>query len=355
MKNKQNHTDAFFKGQIQDINNRMVFHDHTLCAQFLRNYTGIDILKDVMPEDIEDVTQKYQAYLGISFETDTVKRINIKNINKNIPIYLISLIEHKSEVDYNVSMQLLRYMNCIWDDYAKTMKKQGLGNPASKDFLYPPILPIVYYEGAGEWRAPMSLGDRIFMKELFADYIPDFTYRLVNIHSYTNEELLLHEDEMSLLMMLNRVQNPTDFNELINANQEQIYAIIKKAPESILKIITSTMWNLFIKMNVPIQEAEHCIHMIGGDQMGNWFENMEKMDIQAEGRNTQEAQAKLAQAEQELSDAKNELSDAKAKFLQDIIVTIKECSGTKEQAVAKLTVQYEKPEAEAVKLVEKYW
>lgn len=118
-------------------------------------------------------------------------------------------------------MQLLRYITCIWDDYAKTMKKQVLGNPATKGFLYPPILPIVYYEGTDAWLAPMSLSERIFMKELFDDYIPDFTYRLVNIHSYTNEELLLHEDEMSLLMMLNRVQNPTDFNELINANQEK--------------------------------------------------------------------------------------------------------------------------------------
>lgn len=89
--------------------------------------------------------------------------------------------------------------------------------------------------------------------------------------------------------------------------------------------------------------------------MGNWFENMEKMDIQAERRNTQEAQAKLAQTEQALADAQNELSDTKNKFFQDIVTTIKEYSGTKEQAVAKLTNQYDKAEAEAMELVEKYW
>ena len=95
-------SETIFKGQIPDINNRIVFKNHILCAQFLRDYTDIDILKNVRPEDIEDVTEKYQAYLGISFETDTVKRIRVKEFNENIPIYLISLIEHKSDVDYNV-------------------------------------------------------------------------------------------------------------------------------------------------------------------------------------------------------------------------------------------------------------
>ena len=95
-------------------------------------------------------------------------------------------------------------------------------------------------------------------------------------------------------MMINKVQNPKSLSELIGANQERINTIIQKAPESILEIIMSTMWNLCMKMNVPTNEAAHCVNMIGGRQMGNWFENMEKMDIQAERRNTIEAREKLA-------------------------------------------------------------
>lgn len=248
----------FFKGQIPDINNRIVFKNHILCAQFLRDYTDIEILKNVRPEDIEDVTEKYQAYLGISFETDTVKRIHIKEFNENIPMYLISLIEHKSDVDYNVSMQQL-----------------------------------------------------------------------------------LHEDAMSLLMMINKVQNPKALSELIGANHEKINAIIQKAPESILEIIMSTMWNLCMKINVPTREAEHCVNMIGGRQMGNWFENMEKMDIQAERRNTKEAMEKLAQTENKLA--------------YTIITMTKEFAGTKEQAIAKLISDCGKTKTEAIELTEKFW
>ena len=45
-------------GQVKDVNNRQVFSNHVLCAQFLRDYADLDILKNVQPEDIEDVTDK---------------------------------------------------------------------------------------------------------------------------------------------------------------------------------------------------------------------------------------------------------------------------------------------------------
>lgn len=88
--------------------------------------TDIDIpcLKNVQPEDIEDVSERYRPYLGTEFESDTVKRVRIHGDNAadsdnrlQEPLFLISLTEHKSQVDYDVSMQLLKYMLCIWLDY----------------------------------------------------------------------------------------------------------------------------------------------------------------------------------------------------------------------------------------------
>ena len=39
-------------------------------------------------------------------------------------------------------------------------------------------------------------------------------------------------------------------------------------------------------MNVPVDEAREMMGEIGGRGMGYLFENMEKMDIQSERRNT---------------------------------------------------------------------
>lgn len=82
------------------------------------------------------------------------------------PLYLISLIDHKSQVDYNVSIQLLRYMVCIWNEYGKEMEGER-GEARNKSFRYPPVLPIVYYEGKEPWTADVHLQDRIQMNDLF--------------------------------------------------------------------------------------------------------------------------------------------------------------------------------------------
>ena len=42
-------------------------------------------------------------------------------------MYLIAFIEHKSSVDYNVTMQVLRYMVYIWEIYEEYLLYQAKG------------------------------------------------------------------------------------------------------------------------------------------------------------------------------------------------------------------------------------
>ena len=60
---------------VRGVNSREIFKNDLLTSQFLRNYTNISLLSNVMPEDIEDVSQKYQAFLGVEYEADTIKKI----------------------------------------------------------------------------------------------------------------------------------------------------------------------------------------------------------------------------------------------------------------------------------------
>lgn len=59
---------------VRDVNSREIFKSDILTSQFLRNYTNIPLLSNVMSEDIEDVSQKYQAFLGVEYEADTIKK-----------------------------------------------------------------------------------------------------------------------------------------------------------------------------------------------------------------------------------------------------------------------------------------
>ena len=60
-------------------------------------------------------------------------------------------------------------------------------------------------------------------------------------------------------------------------------------------------------MNVPVDEAREMMGEIGGRGMGYLFENMEKMDIQAERRNTQRERERAEAAELEIQRLKREL------------------------------------------------
>lgn len=183
-------TDVKYAEQARNANSKTIFKNNVLTCQFLRDYSGIDLFAGICPEDIEDVSEHYVALLGIEFEADTVKRVRVHVRGQESYIYVLPLIEHKSYVDYDVAMQLLRYMVVIWYDYRKTQERIKEGISRTKRFRYPLIVPIVYYEGADVWSADMHLRDRIAFGDMMKDFIPDYTYQVFHVHEYSNEKLL---------------------------------------------------------------------------------------------------------------------------------------------------------------------
>ena len=117
----------------------MIFENATLCSQFLSEYTGVELFKDLKPEDIEDMTERFLSMFTEERASDVVKKINLRDKGE---MYVIALIEHKSSVDYSVVMQ-------------------NKGVTKTKDFRYPPILPIIYYEDTAKWTSARNLRERI--------------------------------------------------------------------------------------------------------------------------------------------------------------------------------------------------
>ena len=116
---------------------------------------------------------------------------------------------------------------------------------------------------------------------------------------------------------------------------------------------------------MPTEDAQDCMRELGERSMGNWFENMDKMDIQAERRNTAEARRELAEAREKLVEtegrlleSENQLADTNNKLLDaaiSIINMTKKYSGIKELAVSEVEKAIGVSKEEAELLVEKYW
>ena len=61
--------------KVKDNGAKLVFDDQILCAQFLRGYLDIDLLKDVKPEDIEDISERFLPMWQEDRDSDSVKKI----------------------------------------------------------------------------------------------------------------------------------------------------------------------------------------------------------------------------------------------------------------------------------------
>ena len=270
--------------KYHDSSSKLIFGNAELCSQFLRNYMDIPLLKNVRAEDIEDVTERYVPMFTEERNSDTVKRIRL---SEKDTLFFVSLIEHKTKVDYNVSMQLLRYMVYIWEDYEKEMEKKKKGISKTKDFRYPPILPIVYYEGSRKWTAPCNIKDRIYFDEAFEPFTPRFAYKLVQLGNYSVGELVEKKDELSLLMLINRLQSIVAFKEL-NLPKDYLNDLSKNSTDELLAIIARVTETMLRHLHLPEDEVSEFTDQVKEQDMAVLFEYFEDIDLPAERKKARE-------------------------------------------------------------------
>ncbi|MBD5507036.1 MAG: hypothetical protein HDR05_03000 [Lachnospiraceae bacterium] len=190
-------------------------------------------------------------------------------------------------MDYNVSMQLLRYMVYIWEDYEKEMEKKKKGISKTKDFRYPPILPIVYYEGSGKWTAPCNIKDRIYFDEAFEPFTPQFFYKLVQLGDYSVDELVEKKDELSLLMLINRLQSMAAFREL-HLPKDYLKDLSENSTDELLDIIARVTATMLRHLHLPEDEISEFTDQVKERDMAVLFEYFEDVDLPAERKKARE-------------------------------------------------------------------
>ena len=196
--------------------------------------------------------------------------------------------EHQSENDFDMSFRILRYIVFIWTDYAAQQEKLHKGITKSKVFLYPPILPIVYYEGTSTWSAPLNFKDRVFLSDAFGDYIPSFNYLVVPLNKYSKQDLIEKNDELSLIFLINQLQSSSEFHNLKDIPKEYTEHLTDNTPDYLLKIIVKVIAVLLHKLNVPDEEVYDITDQITRRQFSMMFDNFQAYDVQETRRISRE-------------------------------------------------------------------
>lgn len=228
----------------------------------------------------------------------------------------------------------------IWEDYEKEREKEQKGISKTKDFKYPPILPVVYYDGTENWTAVTRLHDRVLLSNLLGEYIPDYRCILVQLKDYSNVELMEKKDELSIIMMINKLKKATDFIGISEkVSSEYLKEVTAKSPEYLLDIIAQIIEILLARLNVPQNEVETFTEQIKERKMGELFAHFEGYDVQATRKEEREKTQK----------------EEREEAIKKLIKIMKKHGCSKEEMIEDLKEQYDLDEETAAKKVELNW
>jgi len=239
---------------------KLIFGDHRLFSDFLRDFIHIDVLKDVKPEDIEDMSERFLPLFQDNRDSDTVKRINLKGS----PLFVIAILEQESTVNHRSSFKMLQYISLVLDAWEKEVEKERPGASFLKDFKYPPVLPIIFYDGRNTWTAERNFFDRTYMNTAFSKYIPKFEYELVNLNDYSEEEIKGFGDALSLVMLLDKIRDSKGESLISHLPSDYMEKINLHIPKSMVKLMSDVI-------RIFIEKAGRDRHEV--DRLAAYIEN----------------------------------------------------------------------------------
>ncbi len=153
-------------------------HDCFFRENFGRRDIAQDFLHSTLPAailaeiDLPTLTIAKDTYVSPDLrQTYSDLIYTVRYRDSELQIYL--LFEHKSQPDYWVLLQLLRYIVASGEEYRKQ-------HPQARHL--PPVYPLVLYHGQHRWKAPASFHDLIEpLPRALAPYVPQFRYALHDI------------------------------------------------------------------------------------------------------------------------------------------------------------------------------
>jgi len=123
--------------------------------------------------DLTQLTLDPTSYISPAYKrafSDLVVKCRTKAEKLPVDIYL--LFEHKSYQDQGVLLQLLRYMDLMWQQDSVDKKPLRV------------IIPLVFYHGAGAWRIPTQFIEQFATDNELKSFLLNFTYVLFDANAW---------------------------------------------------------------------------------------------------------------------------------------------------------------------------
>ena len=151
----------------------------------------------------------------------------------------------------------------------------------------------MFYDGVKNWTAATSLHERVFFSDILGKYIPDYQCLLVQLKDYSNAELMEKKNELSVLMLMEKLRNAADYEEFEKElDKAYLEEAIEGSPQYLLKVMSQIIEVFLAKLNVPREETGTFTDRIKERKMGELFKHFEGWDVQAIRKEAEEDKKK---------------------------------------------------------------
>ena len=136
--------------------------------------------------------------------------------------------------------------------------------------------------------------------------------RLFAINSInSDQELLERGDEISLIMLINKIQDLADLERFLRIPSEELNQIIRHSPEHVVDVLVLAIESLCFKIDVSAEDRKRCVQKVRTREMGYLFENMERISVREMQQKLEEERQK---SEEERQKSEEELKETKERL-----------------------------------------
>ena len=185
-----------------DASYKRIFSHRRTVADLLRGFVG-DLAHHLDFATLERLPASFVTERLGQRHADMLWKISTSDGRR---LYLLILLEFQSTIDRRMALRMLDYTLRILDGLGE--KELGSGG------AYPPVLPVLVYNGKRPWNAPTDLFDLFTpVPDAILGYLPRHRYLLIDLRAQ-DPSRLAPENVVSLMAMLERSRSQGMLEEL---------------------------------------------------------------------------------------------------------------------------------------------
>ncbi|NHZ98599.1 Rpn family recombination-promoting nuclease/putative transposase [Massilia sp. CCM 8734] len=178
--------------QQHDLGYRALFAHPEMVRELITGFTPVKLLDGVALSAFERVNADYVSERPSARQGDVVWRVQLGEQVMDVVI----LLEFQSGVDRCMALRMQTYVGLLCQDLVKR-------HALSPELLLPPVLPLVFYNGAPPWRAPMDLAELLTAPPAeLAALQPSQRYALIDQRRLDRAALDANDDLLALLFRI---------------------------------------------------------------------------------------------------------------------------------------------------------